>query len=537
MRFYRSMKIILGKTFLLIIVQAITFSLLNAYYILLRPLLMESLFSALNSGNLKDTADVCAFYGILIFCGVLVSYVNDVILDSNLFKALYTTVGNILVKWNKSRFIKGEAGGEVFQTATSGAKSIISAPLQLINFSLIIGTFIYLLYFTAEIVESLPYILMMLFVIMLAVNTWEFRRINGQTEKQQDKSAKAESEYLRYLNTMHVLHSHRYADNEENLYLECRDDEKKAQIEISETELRCELLLNITIATGFVLLFLSVLYSENRLMIAAGIAASVALLESLSQNVIKLIESVQGISGVVIPIRRLKKFMSGLADSEKCTSPMNIDFDQPALVLKNGKTSMEFHAGEKVAIIGRNGSGKTTLLNRISGVSEKISSEKEIDVLVFGRSPEDLSYEERRRVFSVLPKDSSMYEATVMENICMNCDDAEEAVAIDMTEKLGITNISEQNALTLSGGQSRRAGIVRACAHRGRILIADEPTSSLDEKNARIAKEILLEDNKERLLLMITHDMSLLRRFDRIVCMDNLEPVFVGTYEEYMMQR
>ena len=195
---------------------------------------------------------------------------------------------------------------------------------------------------------------------------------------------------------------------------------------------------------------------------------------------------------------------------------------------------MEFHAGEKVAIIGRNGSGKTTLLNRISGVSEKISSEKEIDVLVFGRSPEDFSYEERRRVFSILPKDSSMYEATVMENICMNCDDAEEAAAIDMTEKLGITNILEQNALTLSGGQSRRAGIVRACAHRGRILIADEPTSSLDEKNARIAEEILLEDNKERLLLMVTHDMRLLRRFDRIVCMDNLEPVFVGTYEEYM---
>ncbi|MEM0358310.1 MAG: ABC transporter ATP-binding protein [Candidatus Bathyarchaeia archaeon] len=160
--------------------------------------------------------------------------------------------------------------------------------------------------------------------------------------------------------------------------------------------------------------------------------------------------------------------------------------------------------GEFVSIRGKSGSGKTTLL-KIIGMLE---APDQGEVKILGRSIHTLSDDEKSEMrvqnigfifqfFNLIPS------LTVLENIELPQALAgikkpdRQRRALKLLEYFGLTNLSKRFPDTLSGGEKQRIAIIRALANNPKIILADEPTSSIDDENTQLVMEILNKINKE----------------------------------------
>lgn len=145
-------------------------------------------------------------------------------------------------------------------------------------------------------------------------------------------------------------------------------------------------------------------------------------------------------------------------------------------------------------ISGKSGSGKTTLLNVINSLDNDYDGE----VLYDGRK---LSVEDFSNVF----QDYNLFEElTVIENLSIynNLKEVDE-----LLEKLNIKSLKNKKVYTLSGGEKRRVSIARALLKKSKIMILDEPTSSLDEENTKNVLNILKDYSKNHLVIISTHEI------------------------------
>ena len=209
---------------------------------------------------------------------------------------------------------------------------------------------------------------------------------------------------------------------------------------------------------------------------------------------------------------------------------------------------LDFDNHGLTAIIGPSGTGKSTLvrvINRLVDPTEGAILFKGIDLAkVEGRALR----EARRRIGMVFQEYNLVERLSVMENLLtgrlgyvspLNAwlrrfDQADIAHAFELLETVGLANFVNQRADALSGGQRQRVGIARALMQRPEMLLADEPTSSLDPKTSVEIMELLKaqgETNKIPVLVNI-HDVELARRFaDRIIGMTGGQVVFDGPPE------
>ncbi|WP_277469008.1 MULTISPECIES: ABC transporter ATP-binding protein [unclassified Paenibacillus] len=176
---------------------------------------------------------------------------------------------------------------------------------------------------------------------------------------------------------------------------------------------------------------------------------------------------------------------------------------------------LSIESGEFVGIMGPSGSGKTTLLNMVSTIDKPTSGE----VNVNGCNPYLLNKEElahfRRRQLGFIFQDFNLLETlTVAENIVLplTLDNPKlakmESLLQKVAERLNITDILNKRTYEISGGQRQCTAIARAIITSPAIILADEPTGSLDSNSSRVVMKSLEDINRKEgtTLLLVTHD-------------------------------
>ncbi|GAB2525620.1 ABC transporter ATP-binding protein [Microbulbifer agarilyticus] len=184
--------------------------------------------------------------------------------------------------------------------------------------------------------------------------------------------------------------------------------------------------------------------------------------------------------------------------------------------------SLELYAGEAVAVIGPSGSGKSTLLNLLNGLMAPEEGELEI----LGRASSHLTDNDwaqlRRRHIATLFQDGNLIPTlTVARNIAFRAGLAGlvESDGAALMERLDIAATAGRYPDQLSGGQRQRAALACAFAMRPKLILADEPTGSLDYATAQRVTPLFFDAIRERDVgaLIVTHNPELAERCDRIL--------------------
>ncbi|WP_103065546.1 MULTISPECIES: ABC transporter ATP-binding protein [Petrotoga] len=192
--------------------------------------------------------------------------------------------------------------------------------------------------------------------------------------------------------------------------------------------------------------------------------------------------------------------------------------------LKN--INLTIKKGEFIGILGPSGSGKTTLLNCLSAIDNPTRGE----IYFKGVPFQNLKEEERTsfraknmgfvfQFFNLIPV------LTVLENVQLPLlilgekNKTSKDKAYEVLKKVKLDSKVERFPYELSGGEQQRVAIARAIIHSPEVIWADEPTGNLDSENGEIIIELLEEIRKEKgtTLVVVTHDLNIAKRADRII--------------------
>lgn len=194
------------------------------------------------------------------------------------------------------------------------------------------------------------------------------------------------------------------------------------------------------------------------------------------------------------------------------------------------RVNLSVEDGEFIAIIGTSGSGKSTLLQLLAGLDRPNSGSIKIrgqDICAM--SADELARFRGAFIGFVFQRHNLIPQLTALENILIPtvmC--SREEIRYEEHLKKLLSNLDLEDRLhhlpcELSGGQQQRVAIARALINRPQVLFADEPTGNLDRQNADEVLELLLQTRKAigQTIIMVTHDISIAERADKIYRMDN----------------
>lgn len=204
---------------------------------------------------------------------------------------------------------------------------------------------------------------------------------------------------------------------------------------------------------------------------------------------------------------------------------LHLHFDDGQTKALNG-VDLDVKEGEFVAIVGPSGSGKSSLLNVMGTLDAPTAGE-----LVFREQPyskiKNASLFRRENIgfifqaFHLIPTLSALDNVIVPTIGCAGAADAYKAHAEALLTQLGLRERLQHFPGKLSGGERQRVAIARALINRPRMILADEPTGSLDSANADQVLNLLTDIVKQQglTLIMVTHDAAVSARSDRIIHM------------------
>ena len=178
------------------------------------------------------------------------------------------------------------------------------------------------------------------------------------------------------------------------------------------------------------------------------------------------------------------------------------------------KINFSFKAGKIYSLMGPSGSGKSTLLNLLSLIDTPSSGSLRISNNSINYSSKSYNDKLRAKKIGIIYQDNNLLsDFTTIENIYfarLSIDENKNKALTDakkLIRNLGLSNRENHLASELSGGEMQRVAIARALINSPEIILADEPTGSLDHKNAKEVFKILLKlKNKKRLIIFATHN-------------------------------
>ena len=192
----------------------------------------------------------------------------------------------------------------------------------------------------------------------------------------------------------------------------------------------------------------------------------------------------------------------------------------------NGKTkltvlkdfSLDVDVGQIITIMGQSGSGKTTALNILGTLDQADAGELSINgTQIHDMNETELSTIRNRDIGFVFQFHHLLPEFSAIENILMptwiNGVDDRRNRALDLIEKMGLSERKDHFPGQLSGGERSRVAVARALMNKPKLVLADEPTGNLDEKNANKLIDLLGKINKDfhQAIVLTTHNPKIAR--------------------------
>ena len=188
--------------------------------------------------------------------------------------------------------------------------------------------------------------------------------------------------------------------------------------------------------------------------------------------------------------------------------------------------NLEVKKGEIVAIVGKSGAGKTTLLKIIGTLDRPTAGQVSINGIdVFAMKDSQLAAFRNQHIGFIFQFHQLLPEFTALENVCIPAmiarqkEDEYTTRAQQLLTDLGLKERMNHKPNELSGGEKQRVAAARALMMSPDIVLADEPTGSLDEKNKRELSELLLQLRQQygQTILLVTHDKELAAMCDRVI--------------------
>ena len=191
--------------------------------------------------------------------------------------------------------------------------------------------------------------------------------------------------------------------------------------------------------------------------------------------------------------------------------------------------NLTFEQGESVAIIGKSGSGKSTLLHLLAGIDKSSKGYVEVNGQNLNNMNDiNLSKYRNEKIGIIMQEFCLIKDLNVLDNVRIpltfqkGANKEKLVKATKLVKGVGLGHYIDKNIKNLSGGEKQRVAIARALATDPSILLADEPTGSLDIETGNEIMDMLLRLNKKgKTLIIVTHDIDIANRCKRIITLKN----------------
>ncbi|MCL1785761.1 MAG: ABC transporter ATP-binding protein [Alphaproteobacteria bacterium] len=205
-----------------------------------------------------------------------------------------------------------------------------------------------------------------------------------------------------------------------------------------------------------------------------------------------------------------------------------IEGGQPLAILRGG--GFDLHRGEIIALVGPSGCGKSTLLQCVGLLEQPTRGH----IFISGMPTHKMTEEQRTNVRRdklgfVYQRHNLLEDFSAEENVALPMlaagvsESAAGARAKKLLKSVNILHRAEHRPAEMSGGEQQRTAVARALANGPDIILADEPTGSLDPKHAGVVFDLLLSQARQHkmAMLFVTHDMNLAQQADKIITIKN----------------
>ena len=203
--------------------------------------------------------------------------------------------------------------------------------------------------------------------------------------------------------------------------------------------------------------------------------------------------------------------------------------------------NFEIEPNQMIAIVGKSGEGKSTILKLIN----KSYSVNDGQILIDGKNINDLSERTIKNNISIVSQTPYIFNLSIKENIRLSKKDATDEDIIKVCKQAqihddiikmenGYDTIVGENGTILSGGQKQRIAIARALIKKSKIILFDEATSSLDNRNQENIKNIMKKLSKNHTIIIVAHRLSTIINADKIYLLENHKIISFGTHDFLM---
>lgn len=352
-----------------------------------------------------------------------------------------------------------------------------------------------------------------------------------------EKTADYTSKIKDYLQGYEVIQAFQSENEIIERYNDCTQHLEKSKKEMSYTMARLYGISNFaSIFVQFSLMLLAGYFTLRGYLTIGNIIAVTQLSGQVISPAFQLSTKITQLKSVTPVLEQLQEIWNEKSGSEKETAAdtklkKEIRLEHLSFSYKKGESvilddiSYVFEKGKKYALIGESGSGKSTLLKIIGNIFRDYSGKVYFD-------DRETSQWDATGDITMIHQNIILFDDTIKNNITLYKDYSEKEIqeaikAAGLEEMigklpLGMETLVEEHGKRFSGGQRQRIAIAQALLHKKSVVLIDEATSSLDEKNTKIIEEAILS-LKDTTSISITHkmDKSVGHRYDKILRLEN----------------